>query len=380
MSRARIINVFVVNCDPNEASTASEALRDARRFVAEEVRASEAPAAFGKSSPDVIVVEFGALADDAIQTLTQIRYVAAATPIILVSYDLPADAVRSILKFNVHDWLKKPLDNADFKNVLASAAKSQTDQSNSVHAVISCVGGAGATSLAISMADIINRKLAKKDSDIALFDLDFSSGDCGNMLNLHNKFDLTSVAAAPRKIDSEFLQVIQKQHESGFFLYSFKRPSLNTNGNAYELVLRLLDAVSLEHEITFVDIPYYATEWHEDVIAAVNSFTLVAELNLPALKHTLDQIDIIKGIRGDDAPIHVIINKRQGGLFKNRLSKRKIRELLGETPFTFLPAEYQLLGEAMDRGVLPSTISRRSAFLKVLAKYLSTLPLKARKA
>jgi len=195
------------------------------------------------------------------------------------------------------------------------------------------------------------------------------------VLNMVNRFNLGSVIETPQRIDSEFIRTIQQQHKRGFYLYSFKRPEMNTDLNGYELVLRLLDSVSLEHGQTFLDVPYYETEWKEDVLAAVNTCTLITELNLPAIKHTIDMIERIRGLRGEAFPVRIIINKRVSSLFGQRISKRKLRELFDGVPFYFLPLDTNLIGEAVDRGLLPSEISSRNSFIKSLTKYLKTIEL-----
>ncbi|MBD3666212.1 hypothetical protein H9Q16_19940 [Sulfitobacter sp. TSTF-M16] len=321
---------------------------------------------------DVIVVDFDEMGEDELQIFAEVRAKAPETPLILVSEELTPDAMRQLFKYNVQDWLRKPIDDEGLLSAIRSTVRSSRTTTNQVNAVISCVGGAGATTLAINMADIASRRLAKKDPNIALVDLDFSTGNCSYVLNMVSTFNLGSVASAPRRVDSEFVSVIQQQHDSGFYLYSFKRPDLNTELNGYELILRLLDVVSLEHTTLFLDIPYYATEWRNDVLSAVNTVTLVSEVNLPAIKHTLDQIEQIKELRGEDFPIHVVFNKHSGRLFGQRISSRRIKELLEDTPFTYLPADHSLIGEATDRGVLPSDISTRAQFLKKLTGYMKS--------
>ncbi len=322
---------------------------------------------------DLIIANLKGLSGPEMQLLSDIRSLAPQVPLIVVSPQLSSEETRRLFKLDIHDWLPKPLQAGDLIDSIQKAMRLRQVGSNSVHAVVSTVGGAGATTLALSMADRAATHFVRKRGSVALFDLDFSLGNCGYTINMVNEFNLGSVAATPRRVDPEFMKVIQKKHPNGFFLYSFKRPELNTELNGYELVLRMLDAVSGEHDHTFLDIPYYETEWKEDVFSAVNSFTLVCELNLPAIKHTLDQIERIRALRGKDVPVHVLINKHETHLFGQRIGKRRLRELFEETPFHFVPLAKGQISQAVDRGVLPSEVSKRSRFLTALTKYMKAV-------
>ncbi|MCT4371924.1 MinD/ParA family protein [Yangia mangrovi] len=347
------------------------------RISVSPLEAARLPEQLAGSAADLVVANLGGLGDAQIHLLGDIRSLAPQLPLIVVSPQLSSEETRRLFKLDIQDWLPRPLQAGDLIDSIQKVLRSRQVGGNRVHAVVSAVGGAGATTLALSMADLAAGQIMRRQGSVALFDLDFSLGNCGYAINAVNEFNLGSVAATPRRVDAEFMKVIQKKPPAGFFLYSFKRPELNTELNGYELVLRMLDAVSAEHDLTFLDIPYYETEWREDVFSAVNSFSLVCELNLPAIKHTLDQIARIRALRGRDVPVHVLINKHESSLFGTRIGKRRLRELFEETPFHFLPSAAAQLGQALDRGVLPSEVSKRSRFLKALAKYMKAVEMTA---
>lgn len=375
MSESPRTRILMITADgaPQEEMTA--ALRGAAQFSVQTTSPNHVPKLLTSKNADLVLVDLQELEAEEEQILTLVRGHSPTVPIIVMSSDLPPEAMRQLFKFNVQDWLNKPV-TADqlFASVMASVRNSKVKK-NRVHAIVSSVGGAGATTAAINMADLAATKLFRDKPNVALFDLDFSTGNCGYVLNMVNQFDLGSVIETPRRIDSEFIRLVQQRHKRGFYLYSFKRPEMNTDLNGYELVLRLLDAVSLEHSQTFLDLPYYETEWKEDVLAAVNTCTLMTELNLPAIKHTIDMIERIRGLRGEAFPIRVIVNKRISSLFGQRISKRKLRDLFNGVPFFFLPLETDLIGEAVDRGLLPGEISSRNAFLRSLTKFLKGIEL-----
>ena len=353
-------------------------IENSPRLLISPLKRSDVKNGLKSENGDILIVNVMRLSEAEIELLSDIRAMIPDMPMIVSSPQLTAEETRRLFKFNIHDWLPKPVSAQDMLDSIFRGIRSRKVYNNRVHAVVSMVGGAGATTIAISMADIAATKLFKKKS-VALFDLDFSLGNCSFALNNRNTFNLASGAATPRRVDAEFIRVIQQKHSHGFYLYSFKRPELNSEVNGYELVLRMLDAVSVEHDQTFLDIPYYETEWKDDVLTAVNTCTLVTELNLPALKHTIDMIDRVRALRGASFPVRVLINKWETHLFGQRISRKQVTELFGDVPFFYVPLAKSQIGEAVDRGVPPSDIDQRSKFLRVLSKYMMSLELEEAK-
>ena len=374
MSSDPSARILLVNAEGVEGRDIENLFDAAPRIMVMPIKPEQLHGELPQANADLIIVNSVGIDDGVIELLNELRAEAPDIPLIVTTDELSSSQTRRLFNFKIHDWLPKPLSSEDLLASVQKGIRTTRTTNNRVHAVVSCVGGAGATTLAVSMADLaVNRLGKKRKGSVALFDLDFSTGNCSYVLNQVSNFNLASVSATPQRIDAEFIRVIQQKHENGFFLYSFKRPEINTDLNGYELVLRMLDAVSLEHEHTFLDIPYYATEWRDEVYSAINTCTLVTELNLPAIKHTLDLLEQLRKQRGPDFPIQIVFNKWQTRLFGQRISKKKLKELFGETPIYRLPLDHSLIGESVDRGVTPSDVSARAGFLKKLLKYMKDI-------
>ena len=370
-TKTRILLVNGADTHPGDV----KGVLESTEFMIEAINQREVEKTLEEGTFDLVILDFNALNDDEVQVLTSVHGNDPNLPIITVSPTLNAEETRLLFRHKVQDWINKPLE----KDVLVAAIKAvvQTKRfgRHKVHAVLSAVGGAGATTVAVSLADILQQQFRKQKKSIALFDLDFSTGNCSYVLNMPSTFNLGSVVGSPRRIDAEFMRVLRQPHENGFFLYSFKRPDLNTELNGYELVLRMLDTVVMEHDHTVLDIPYYETDWRDDVLSAVNTCSIVTELNLPSLKHTLEMVARVKALRGDDFPISVLINKRNRSLFGSRIGNSKLKELFEDTPYYYLPVENDVLGEALDRGLVPADVRSGNAFTKRLRKYVKAIEL-----
>ena len=371
-TKMRKNTVLILDTGQPEFSVISDHVEKMSHFQREVATFDEMMRAPGAFSPDIVVMDIASVSAAELEMLSSVRGHYGDVPIVIVSEALDDAQVRKLLKLKIHDWLRKPVNFGEFLNSIQSGIRTSKQSSTRVHAVISAVGGAGATTVAVSLSEILAHALAKDKSkgSVALFDLDFSTGACGYLLNLTSGFNLDSVISNPSRIDSEFVNLLQQKHEHGMIVYSFKRREVVTSLNCYEMVLRMLDVVTLQHAHTVLDIPYYETDWRQDVLSGVNTVTIVCEMNLPSIKHTMDLLESIKGIGGPRKPVTVLINKRNKGLFSgDRIPKAKLKQLFGDTPFDYLPDEHDQLAEAMDRGVTLSDVNSSSKFLKALTKY-----------
>jgi outer membrane protein insertion porin family len=104
------------------------------------------------------------------------------------------------------------------------------------------------------------------------------------------------------------VNLLQQKHDHGMIVYSFKRREVVTSLNCYELVLRMLDVVTMQHAHTVLDIPYYETDWRQDVLSGVNTVTIVCEMNLPSIKHAMDLLDTIRDLPGGKKPVQFNMN------------------------------------------------------------------------
>jgi pilus assembly protein CpaE len=320
--------------------------------------------------PAAVVFEMNDLTTREIDVIEELRASFDHLPLIVISNALVPSQVRNMLRLAVQDWLVKPLARADLVDTLMRDFHRKSRTVSRVHAVVSAVAGAGATTVALSLADVIARTLDDPQESVALVDLDFSLGACGYLLNMPNGFLLDSVIMDPRRIDVELIKLIQQRHSRGFYVYSFANRDLVTHVNFYELVMRFLEDISAQHEHTIIDIPYHETEWRRDVLTAVDSITIVAEMNLPAIKHALDLVKTISGLKRTSGTVRVLLNKDQTSLFNgHRIDPATLKDLFGSTPFDFLPNDTAVITEAMDRGLLPAEVSASSRFVHAVQRY-----------
>jgi pilus assembly protein CpaE len=370
MNFTRRMKILIASSDQSASAFMQDALSALSQFDSE-VRPPEVlvdpKRAISPEDFDLLVLDAGDGALLETGMVQELRRKFASMPLIVVSEPLSDQRLRLLLKLNGSDWLKKPLERKSFIESVSGHVQLGQSGGNQVHAVISAVGGAGGTSVAITLADALSRaKKKKKDAalSVALFDLDFSTGACGNYLNLLNDYDLQPVVASPTRVDLEFIDIVKRKHPRGFSLLSFRQPAVLLSPSGRELVLRMLDVVAFQNNHTVLDIPYYETSWRTALFSAVNSVHLVTELTIPGLKQAKDIYQNIKNLRGNDFPVEVIANKYRKRLFSLGLGKRETGKVFKQKRTRIIEDEWATISEAINRGVLPVEVNPRSKFVR----------------
>jgi pilus assembly protein CpaE len=373
MQRAKVL---IASSDQDSADFMQNALSVLSQFDAELVNRDSLLAesgTFDQDNYDLLIIDAGKGEFIDSGQAQELRDRFARLPLIVVSEPLQDKHMRQLLRLNSKDWLKKPLDRKMFLESITGNIQLTQAGDNKVHAVVSSVGGAGATSVAITMANAMAKVKKKIQPIVTLFDLDFSAGSCGQYLNIANDYDLGPVLTNPKRVDLEFIDIIKKRHESGFSVLSFKHPQVITSPNGKELVLRMLDVVSFENDHTVIDIPYYETNWKDEILTAVNSITLVTDCTIPGLRQAKDVYSRIKRIKRDDTPITIIANKHRSRLFGFGIGKKETRKIFNKANSLLIDDDWDTLTEAVNRGVLPADVSSRSKFVRQVEKMAETV-------
>ena len=281
--------------------------------------------------------------------------------IIFISAEL-SQKIRQLIKLDGADWLTKPLQKRVLTDTVNAISQRQKPGANKVHAVLSCGGGSGGSCVAIMLAYYLSRRRKRTQPTAALFDLDFSKADIGAYLNVENEYKLESVNGKSERVDLEFINVIKKMHDSGFTLFSFDSPHLTYSETGVELVLRMLDLVSYQHDHTVLDLSSYMTPWQPTIISAVDTVTIVSGTSLPSLQRAKQKFKEISTLRKSEKGIHVVANRMKRGLLGSQFGKKELGKLFDISTLTILPDEQNLMLEALNRGMLPIEVNKRSTF------------------
>jgi pilus assembly protein CpaE len=118
-----------------------------------------------------------------------------------------------------------------------------------------------------------------------------------------------------------------------------------------QVVTRLLDLVSSNFEYVVFDMPRTWFSWTDSVLLGSNKLFIISEATVPGLRHAKQLVAAIKERLGDGPKPQVIINRFHQKLFSSALALKDVQQLLGDSFASAIPNDYNLVREAIDRGV-----------------------------
>jgi pilus assembly protein CpaE len=307
-----------------------------------------------ESDCGAVVVDMDAARLDQIEALQRItRRLEGKVPVVVVTQEFNAAAVRILVQLQVADFLVKPITTADLVRSCIRALRGPGREENTesqIYTFMPAAGGVGTTTLALQTAFQLHNSLTRAASTCVV-DLNLQQGACAEYLDLEPRFDITEIENQPERLDRQLLDVMLSKHASGLcVLAAPTRPSDMRSFDA-NVVVRVLDLVSAYFDNVVIDMPRTWFPWTETVLLGSNKLYVVAEMTVPCLRHTQRLIKAIYETVGKEVKPNVIVNRFEQKMFDNGIKQADVEEILGEHFVGGIANNYRLVREAVDRGV-----------------------------
>ena len=339
----------------------------------------------GLDDASLILVELDAGRPDRVAALQQLAArLAGRVPIVVVTNVFNEIVARQLLQSRIADFLTKPVTPDDLVRSCARASQA-TMASRPAEAQICtflpAAGGVGVTTLSIQDALLLMRAGSRNASATCLVDLDFQHGACADYLDLEPRLDLSEIEPRPERLDHQLLEVMLSHHSSGLAVIAAPHRPAEMRTFDADIVTRLLDLVATKFDHVVIDMPRTWFSWTDNVLLGSNKLFIVTETTVPGLRHARHLVDAIAERLSDAVQPRVIVNRFDQGWFAAGLRRADIKQALGDAFAGTIPNDYQLVREAIDRGVPLEEVKSRNAIMVDLKKLITEPdPVRASKA
>src|SRR5476651_2615064 len=315
-------------------------------------------AALDVNGATVVVVDLDAGRADEMQGLSRLMArVGDWPPVIAVTQAFDENVARTLMQMRVTDFLVKPVAAIDLVRACARVAKGQPGGGAQptearITTFIPAVGGAGVTTLAVQTAMLLlNSGGPRVKPSTCLVDLDFQHGAVADYLDLEPRLNLAEIEPRPDRLDRQLLEIMLSYHASGLAVVAAPNRPAEMRLFDPDVVTRLLDLVSSNFEYVVFDMPRTWFSWTDSVLLGSDKLFIVSETTVPALRHAKQLVAAIKERLGDGPNPKVIVNRFQQRMFSSGLRHSDLEQTLGNAFAGAIHNDYQLVREAIDRGV-----------------------------
>lgn len=336
--------------DTRAAFTASESVT----LVEVAKNVSELRGEIQEAEACAVIIDMDASQLEQIEALQRVtRRLDGRVPVIVVTQEFDAAAVRILVQLQVADFMTKPVTTADLVRSCIRALQGDSREENSeseISTFMPAAGGVGTTTLTLQTAfQLLNS--STRGGSTCVVDLNFQQGACAEYLDLEPRFDITEIENQPERLDRQLLEVMLSKHESGLSVLA--APTVPTEMRSFntDVVVRMLDLVSAYFDNVVIDMPRTWFPWTETVLLGSNKLYIVSEMTVPCLRHTQRLIQAVYDTAGKEVKPNVIVNRFEQRMFESGIKQADVEEILGEHFAGGISNNYRLVREAVDRGV-----------------------------
>jgi pilus assembly protein CpaE len=275
---------------------------------------------------DLIMIDADAWADTALAAGVQaLALCPAPPPVLLVGSHLSTAVVRNLLRLERSDVLDAPYapENivAAIEGLLATKAVAApapaTPHAIDVArcwAVIGAVGGSGATTLAIEIANQLCAR-QEKEKSVCLIDLCLADGSAGPYLGVNPTLRLPDLAAAADKLDAAMLQAFVTPVTKHLDLLAAPRDPLGFEAAPREAILRMLEIACESYDWVILDMPRHRRSWSLEVLGGCDEMLVISELTVPALLAARSLSDEIERDLSSGQKPKIVLNRLASRMF-----------------------------------------------------------------
>ena len=318
--------------------------------------------------PDLVLIDVDA--GDAVELGAIIGLLAQQTPApaaLLVGAHLPAALVRVLLRLEHSDVLEAPFTPAQLARSvqgLLSPGASSTPHAQ-CWSVLSAVGGAGATTLAIEMTARI--ALCAPRARVGLIDLNLADGVAAAYLGATANMNLIEAGATPERIDAALLNTYAVKVGGGFDLFASPRDPAAFNRHSAVAICKLLEVACQTYDWLVVDLPRVRQPWSVDVLAGSDEVIIVSELTVPALLAARALTAEIESELVDGPQPRIVLNRMARRAFGPAPSRTEAEKALGRKVDGAITSDWEAAACSVNLGGPISHHRPRSRIVKDIA-------------
>lgn len=307
----------------------------------------------GEILPDMIIMTFEAVDEDAIKLAEQITVHRPVIHLILLTEYLDLNNLQTAIKIGAHNMTELPTSAKEFGEYIKSVYHHETKKNDALTekqnpdlpaGIISIFGakdGIGKTTLASNLSI----KIAESGKKVALIDLDLQFGDVPIFLDIDPKDTIVELVQEVFTIDNIINDMTI--HPSGVHVLSAPKSPEYADLVSADNIQSLLDLMRVYYDYVIIDTSSSFAEVTVKALENSSMILFVSSLDTTLLRNSKLTLSLLKSLQQADK-IKLIINKVTE---LSSISINQIQSSLGYPIWATLPNDYKVAITAINRGV-----------------------------
>jgi pilus assembly protein CpaE len=270
------------------------------------------------------------------------------------------------MRHGVSEFLRKPLDVAQLREVLARFEQERRTVSpiaeKKLIAVIGAKGGVGATTVAVNLGVQLAQISRKR---VVLLDLARPMGYASLMLDLQPNFSLRDATQSSDRIDSHLLEGLITPHKSGLGVLSGISDPNEWSNIPLSVIPRIAEVAQGHNDYVVADLGVFCPPDWTGLLDGARCVLMVSEAHVSSLWAVERQVAALVSRSVDPGLLRLVINRwhrRDDGVLKS-VEQRTKRNV-----FMRLPNNFSKVNDAVNTG-MPITDNHDNAIVSRLREF-----------
>ena len=318
-----------------------------------------------------IVIEVDPAVPESLERLATIRRKAPALPQVVALAGANVALVRSLVKQGVADVVSLPFEMEELLQASVAAVEARiaaapkSGKLAPVVVVVKSLGGCGATTVAVHLADELGRH-SPDGRGTCLVDLDVQQGSAAPMLGIAPRRGLHELLTAGERLDREFMHSVAAAHSDHLHLIAAPEDIMPLESIETDRLLHVLDTARADFDRLVLDLPANWTSWNLSAVVAADLVLIVVTLDIASLRQAKRQIELFRTAGLDPRKLGIVVNRVERRLFR-LISLDDVAKTLKLPVLGSVHLDAQLLATAHDQGLLARQVQKKSQFMNDIA-------------
>jgi pilus assembly protein CpaE len=286
---------------------------------------------------------------------------------------------RDLVASGIQDYLLKPFSPDQLRDAFLHAqavfnapkhVEASADRPHIMTAVIGARGGAGASTIATSVAWLMGERAQRST---ALLDLDVHFGTGALSLDLEPGRGLTDAIENPSRIDGLFIERAMVKASEKLAILSAEAPinqPMLTDGAAF---YQLQEEMRGAFECTVIDLPRNMLVQHPHLMNDVQATVLVTELTLASARDAIRLLSWLKSNAPQSSV--VVVANRVATSGAGEISRKDFESSIERKIDYVVPADAKVITQAAKLGKTVAEVGKGTKLGNVIADLASRLVL-----
>jgi pilus assembly protein CpaE len=349
--------------DPRTAEAVQVAADDrrlAKAHVSVHMGGIEAAVAHYQESPtpNLIVIESSLRSSELLGQLDRLAESCdAGTKVVVVGTTNDVLLYRELLKRGVAEYLIAPISPMQVMESISNLYNDpNADPVGHVFAFIGAKGGIGSSTVCHNVSWCMSELLK---ASVVIADLDLAFGTAGLDFNQDPVQGIAEALGSPERLDEVLLdRLLTKcsEHLSIFAAPGTLDRDYDLTADSCDIVL---DVVRQNVPYVTVDLPHVWTSWSKRILVQADEIIVTATPDLASLRNTKNLVDLLKQVRQNDRPPHLVVNM-QGVPKRPEIPIKDFEAALDLKACAVIEFDAETFGQAANNGQMVEEMSAKA--------------------